>query len=145
MTRDTPSSTAATATSHPARGTLLTAAAVTALLGLLTKVATGADGGWLVSHAGGVLYEAFWIVAVLAVWPRLAPVRVAAGVLLVTCALEALQLWQPEPLMRARATFVGRALLGSTFDPWDFPHYALGCGLTLLWLRRVARGPVADP
>ncbi len=84
----------------------------------------------------------FWIAAVLALRPRWPPWRVAAAVLAVTCLLEVLQLWQPPLLQQVRGTFAGRALLGTTFVWWDFPHYAAGAaagGGLGSWLRgRVA-------
>ena len=80
-------------------------------------------------QAGGLLYVVFWTFLVLAVAPRLRAGPVALGVLLVTTALELLQLWQPPFLAGIRATFLGHALLGSTFAASDLPYYALGAGL----------------
>ncbi len=95
-------------------------------LGLATKAYDGPGSWWVQDYLGGVIYVMFWIAAVLAV----------------TCLLEVLQLWQPPLLQQVRGTFAGRALLGTTFVWWDFPHYAAGAaagGGLGSWLRgRVA-------
>jgi hypothetical protein len=69
------------------------------------------------------------------IWPRLAPGWVALGVLVATCLLEVLQLWQPAWLQAVRATLPGRLVLGSTFSPSDFWYYLIGAGLGWLGLR----------
>ena len=98
-------------------------------LGLGTKIYTGPGASWVQGHAGGVLYVMFWITATVWAVPSLSPWTAAGAVLIVTCGLEFLQLWRPSPLHAVRETLVGRILLGSTFDWWDFPHYFLGAGL----------------
>jgi hypothetical protein len=85
---------------------------------------------------------------VFLLWPRLEQdsqngrikneARIAIGVFVVTSLLEVLQLWHPWALEQARATFLGRALLGTTFAWWDFPHYALGCALGWVWMRGIS-------
>jgi hypothetical protein len=102
---------------------LLVALALLVPLGLLTKVA---GPGLMRGYLGGVLYVVFWTYAALLARPAWPPARVALAILLATCAIEILQLWHPAWLERARATPVGGMLLGSTFDPWDFPCYAVG-------------------
>jgi hypothetical protein len=96
-------------------------------LGFATKLYAGPGARWIHDSAGGMVYEIFWILAVLFAAPRASPGRVALGVLAVTCALEALQLWHPPWLEALRAPFLGRALLGSTFSWWDYPYYVVGC------------------
>lgn len=120
--------------------------AVLTPLGFATKFYHGPAHAWVSGHAGGLLYVAFWILVALAVAPQLPAGRVALVVLAVTCVLEFLQLWHPPLLERIRATFLGRALIGSDFDWGDFPYYFLGAlggvGLARLVERRAAR---ADP
>ena len=120
------------------RGKPLIALAVVTPLGLATKFYDGPGEAFVRSHLGGVLYVPFWVLAVLFVWPRLSPPRVAAGVLAVTSLLEVAQLWQPPLLQAVRSTFLGHALLGSTFSWLDFPCYLAGCLLALV-LCRVCR------
>lgn len=108
--------------------------------GLGLKLYKGPGQGWLNDYAAGVLYEVFWCLVFYLLWPRRElATRIAVGVLGVTCVLEVLQLWHPWVLEQVRATFMGRALIGTTFSWWDFPHYALGCVLGWLWMRGIQR------
>lgn len=108
------------------RGRYLAALAVVTPLGFLTKFYTGPGATWVADHAGGFLYVVFWIAAVLALFPHLSGRAVAAAVAIATCALEFAQLWHPPVLEAVRATFLGHALLGSTFAWSDFPYYFAG-------------------
>jgi hypothetical protein len=115
-------------------------------LGFATKFYGGPGADWVGRYGGGVVYEVFWILALLAAAPRWSAGRVGAGVLVVTCGLEAMQLWHPPFLEAIRSTFLGRALIGSTFSWWDFPHYLVGCVLGVALARRLAgSGAPPDP
>jgi len=114
------------------RRRLLVVLALLVPLGLLTKAT---DQELIRGYAGGVLYVMFFTFAVLLARPEWRPERVAAGVLLATCALEVLQLWHPQWLERVRATFLGQTLLGSTFSGWDFAAYALGAAAAIVLAR----------
>lgn len=111
-------------------------------LGFATKLYHGPGHAWVSGHAGGVPYVTFWILLVLLVAPRLSAARVTLAVLAVTCTLEFLQLWHPPILEHIRASFLGRALIGSDFDWGDFPYYFVGAagGYALARLVRKARG-----
>jgi len=115
--------------------------------GFLVKFAVpGAFGWWCNLYGAAVLYEVFWVVFLRIVFPRLAPSLGAAVVFVLTCILEVLQLWHPSWLDAVRATFLGAAFLGTSFDPWDFPHYAIGSvlgGLFVYAITRPRRGRVA--
>ncbi|MBW4681093.1 MAG: DUF2809 domain-containing protein [Microcoleus vaginatus WJT46-NPBG5] len=104
-------------------------------LGLATKAYHGPLSGWVYDYAGDVVYEAFWILLGVFIWPNVLPVKVASAVFIITSAIEFLQLWQPAFLQAFRATTLGRLLLGTTFVWWDFPHYFIGCVLTWLLVR----------
>ena len=108
------------------RGRSLAALAVVTPLGFLSKFYSGPGASWVADNAGGFLYVVFWIAVVLALVPNLSGAAVAASVLIATCALEFAQLWHPPYLERIRATFLGHALLGSTFAWSDFPYYFAG-------------------
>ncbi len=110
----------------PTRPKLAAALVLVTSAGLAMKRLPGAAGGWPGDHGAGIAYVVFWILLVLLLRPTLAIARVAAGVLLVTCGLELLQLWNAPALDALRGRFLGHALIGSTFSAWDFPHYALG-------------------
>jgi hypothetical protein len=119
------------------RTRLLIALAILTPLGFATKVYTGPGAWWVNDYLGGVLYVIFWMLVVLLIRPALPPAKVAIGVFLATSALETLQLWHPPLLEAIRATFLGRALIGTTFVPWDFLHYAIGCALGVLLVRSI--------
>ena len=108
------------------RGRFLAVLAVITPLGFLTKFYSGPGAKWVADNGGGFLYVVFWIAVVLALLPQLSGAAVAAGVLAATCALEFAQLWHPPFLEAIRATFLGHALLGSTFAASDFPYYFAG-------------------
>ena len=82
---------------------------------------------WWRGHGGGIPYVLFWIFLAFLVWPaRKHALRICVAVVLVTTALEFLQLWNPEPLATIRSTRFGVALLGNSFDWADIPPYFVG-------------------
>jgi hypothetical protein len=109
-------------------------------LGFLFKIYSGPAQRWFNDYGAGLLYEIFWILVAFLIFPKEKFIRkITAWVFIVTCALEVLQLWDPWPLHLVRSYFIGRALIGTTFSWWDFPHYAIGCFLGFLWLRWLAK------
>jgi len=107
-------------------------------LGFAFKFYSGAGNVWFNDYGAGVLYEVFWVLLIFMFYPT----KTAANVIPIivffsTCMLEFLQLWHPQFLMAVRATFLGRALLGTTFVWWDFPHYLIGCLIGWGWLHRL--------
>jgi len=128
-------------TSHlRVRGWILITLCVITPAGFLFKGYRGPGRLWFNDYGAGVLYEVFWCLVVFFFipWKRNA-VRVAVAVFIVTCALEILQLWHPPFLQAIRSTFLGSALLGTTFVWWDFPHYALGCLIGWALMRILAQ------
>jgi len=104
--------------------------AIVALLGFCVKLYTGPGHIWFNNYGAGVLYEVFWILVAFLFWrSRRASSLIPIIVFLCTSALEVLQLWHPPILQSIRSTFIGGALIGTTFVWWDFPHYILGCAL----------------
>jgi hypothetical protein len=121
------------------RVVLLISLAVIAPLGFYAKRGySGPAAHWVHDGLGGVFYEIFWCLAVAPAVPRARPVTIAAWVFAATCALEFLQLWHPAPLEWMRGFFLGRTILGSFFDWWDFLHYLIGSILGWFWLRAIA-------
>ena len=109
-------------------------------LGILLKFYAGPYQAWVNNSAAGMVYELFWCLALFAIWPyRRAINRIVIGVFVVTCGLEAMQLWHPPLLQAVRSTFPGRVLIGTTFAWSDFAHYAVGSGIGWLWLRWLLR------
>ena len=108
--------------------------------GFLFKSYRGIANEWFNDYGAGVLYEVFWCLLVFFfVLRRRHITTIAISVFVITSLLETLQLWQPPLLQHIRSTFLGSALLGTTFVWWDFPHYVLGCFLGWLWLRALSR------
>jgi hypothetical protein len=108
--------------------------------GLLSKSYSGTGHKWFNEYGGGVLYEVFWCLVIFFFAPkRKYATTIAVAVLLITCILETLQLWQPLFLQQARSSFLGRTLLGTTFVWWDFPHYVLGCFIGWLCMRAISK------
>jgi len=108
--------------------------------GFLSKNYSGAGHKWFNEYGGGVLYEIFWCLVIFFFAPKKKyATTIAVAVLLITCILETLQLWQPVFLQQARSSFLGKALLGTTFAWWDFPHYILGCLIGWLCMRAISK------
>lgn len=103
-------------------------------LGFASKSYQGVLAWWVNDYAGDVLYEIFWILLIVLVWPQASIFWTAFWVLIVTSLIEFFQLWQPPYLAEIRSTFWWRMLLGTTFSWWDFPNYLLGCFLSWICL-----------
>lgn len=121
-------------------------------LALLVSLLVITPAGYLVRFVGGgraywndllgaIAYEIFWVLLFLLIFPRTSVARVAIGVCLVTCAMEFLQLWQAPFLKAMQATFLGRMVLGSTFNWADFPSYFIGSFAGWLWGRSLPGRP----
>jgi hypothetical protein len=109
-------------------------------MGFLFKYYTGPFQQWFNNNGAAIFYEVFWCLFTFCFYNHHKAVsQIPIWVFLLTCFLEFLQLWHPPLLVKIRATFIGRLLLGSVFSWWDFPHYALGSGLGWLWLRKLQK------
>ena len=108
--------------------------------GFLCKSYSGPGSYWFNNYGAALFYEVFWCLAIFFFIPRRKyTTSVAIGVLIITCILETLQLWQPAFLQQLRSTFLGQTLLGTTFVWWDFPHYLLGCFIGWLYMRAISK------
>jgi hypothetical protein len=116
------------------RMALLISIAIVLPLGYLVRFSQGPAPEWFNDAFGSIAYEFFWLFLVLLLFPKASPFWVAIGVFLVTCAIEFLQLCQLQPLPALRANFVGRLVLGNTFNWPDFPAYFVGCALGWRWV-----------
>jgi hypothetical protein len=117
----------------------LASAAIVAPLGWYSKRGyAGPAAHWVHDSLGGVFYVIFWSLLLAAALPRWKPAAIARTVLIATCILEFLQLWLPPLLQWLRSFFIGRTILGSSFDWWDFPYYFAGAVLGWAWLRAIA-------
>ena len=95
---------------------------------------------WFNNYGAGLLYEIFWILVVFLFFPyKKAVNKIPLWVLAATCFLEVLQLWHPRFLEEIRSFFLGKALIGTTFVWWDFPHYFVGCLIGWVWIKWIIR------
>jgi hypothetical protein len=108
--------------------------------GFLFKFYSGPVQWWFNDYGAGLLYEVFWILVGFLLWPRKALVtKIPLWVFIGTSLLEILQLWHPWILEKIRSYFLGRALIGTSFTWWDFPHYAMGCVLGWVLIEGIVR------
>lgn len=96
-------------------------------VGFYTKFYTGPASNWVGNSMGGFFYEVFWCLVIAFIFPRYHPLKVALWVFGATCLLEFMQLWHPPLLDQLRSGFIGRTVLGNSFNGLDFPYYAAGC------------------
>ena len=108
--------------------------------GFLLKFYSGPGEWWFNDYGAGLLYEIFWILVFFFIFPgKKSAHHIPVWVFVITSALEFLQLFHPPVLEKIRSCFLGKALIGTTFVWWDFPHYAAGCIIGCLYLRRLIR------
>ena len=109
-------------------------------LGLFSKRYDGFASKWVNDFSGDILYETFWCLFVFLLFPtRQAANQIPLWVFSATCGIEFLQLWHQPVLDSFRSTVLGKLLLGTTFSWWDFPHYAVGCIIGWLFLRKIGK------
>ena len=108
--------------------------------GFLFKFYSGPAQWWFNNYGAGLLYEIFWILIGFFFLPKkeLAN-KIPLWVLIGTSILEVLQLWHPWYLEKTRSYFLGRALIGTSFTWWDFPHYVVGCLLGWLVVKLIIK------
>ena len=120
-------------------GVLLSLCIVTPLSVWLWSCYNGPARVWVNFYLSGVFYVLFWCLAVFFFAPRRKYAwKIALCVLAATCLLEFLQLWEPAFLEKIRATFLGKAILGTCFVWGQFPYYVAGSLIGLLWLKLLA-------
>ncbi len=98
-------------------------------VGFLTKFYTGPAQQWINNSLGGLFYEIFWCLSFAFIFQNIKPIRIAFLVFFATCALEFLQLWHPPFLEFLRSNFLGRTVLGNSFNRGDFPYYIIGSSI----------------
>jgi hypothetical protein len=109
-------------------------------IGFFCKYYTGPAHQWFNDHGAAVLYEIFWCLLAFFFFQSQKSAReISVLVFIITCILEFLQLWHLPILEAIRATLIGKWLIGTTFDWWDFPHYLFGCVLGWLWVQQLQK------
>ena len=106
-------------------------------LGYFVRFSKGLNAPLLQDIGGSLAYQILLMFGIAFLFPRLSLAKCALGVFAFSCAVEFLQLWQAPFILEIRATWPGRVILGTTFNGWDFPPYALGCFLGWIVLREL--------
>lgn len=117
-------------------------------LGFLTKFYSGPAEDWVSNSLGGLFYEIFWCLVIAFIFVKVKPINIAQWVFIITCLLEFLQLWHPDFLEVLRNSFIGRTILGNSFNWMDFPYYFFGslAGYFLLsGIKRLSNKNTANP
>jgi len=76
----------------------------------------------------------FWCLLAFLFFPQTSGWKIVGIVLLITVILEFLQLVHPTFLEVIRDTYIGKALIGTNFNPIDCIFYFLGGGIGILWI-----------
>ena len=108
-------------------------------LGFYTKFYSGPAANWVNNSLSGVFYEIFWCLLFFLFFQNTKPFTIAVSVLAATCFLEFLQLWHPGFLEVLRSNFIGRTILGTSFNWSDFIYYFIGSGIGYVLLLRLQK------
>ena len=103
-------------------------------LGFYSKFYTGNGETWINNHLGGTFYVVFWCLVVFLIFPKSKPFVIAGCVLSITVLLEFLQLFHPKFLELIRGSFIGKTLIGTSFNWVDIIYYIIGWGVAILWM-----------
>lgn len=114
-------------------------------IGFSTKFYSGPAEEWINNSVGGLIYEVFWCLVLFFLFPKSKPFRIALWVFIITCCLEFLQLWHPFFLETIRNTFIGKTLLGSSFNWFDFPYYIVGSATGYYFMQLIVKISIANP
>lgn len=109
---------------------------ITFLLGFALKYYPGPARELLNNSLAGIAYVIFWCLLFQLIFPQSNALKIIVIVTLITCLLEFAQLWHPPLLNLLRSAWLGKILLGTTFNWTDFPYYFLGGFIAWLLLKR---------
>lgn len=124
---------------------LLSLSVITPLGIWLWRYYDGPAKHWINYYISCVFYEIFWCLFLFFFWHRREnTTKIAISVFAATCFLEILQLWEAPFLVFIRATFIGKALIGTDFVWRQFPYYVIGSFLGWFWLRLLSRKSSLD-
>lgn len=83
-------------------------------------------------YPGDVLWTMMVFFGLAVIWPRLGVMRLTAGALVISYAVEFSQLYQAPWINAVRAHPLGHLVLGSTFNWPDLAAYTIGALLAML-------------
>lgn len=113
-------------------------------VGIATKFYSGPGYEFIHNHLGGTIYVVFWILLFSIIFPNYSTLKLSFWVFLATCAIEFTQLIQSPFLEKLRENFVIRALIGSTFNPFDFIWYLVGAVLGYIVIKNFTKSIKVD-
>jgi len=108
-------------------------------LGFYTKFYSGFGHEWVNNKLGGVFYEIFWCLLFFIILPNTKPIKIALWILIITCILEFVQLFDNSFLEIIHSNFIGQTIIGNSFSWNDFPYYVIGSALGFLILTIIKR------
>ena len=106
-------------------------------LGFFTKLYNGSGETWINNHLGGTFYVIFWCLIIFLIFLGTKPLIIAGWVLAVTVLLEFLQLFHPKFLEFFRGSFIGKTIIGTSFNWIDLIFYFIGYVIAILWMKRL--------
>ncbi|MCF7920674.1 MAG: DUF2809 domain-containing protein [Candidatus Cloacimonetes bacterium] len=95
-------------------------------LGIFFKYYNGILQEFINNSLAGLVYVIFWCVFFRMIFLKTQSWKITVSVTITTCLLEFLQLWHPPFLEYLRHFWLGKALLGTTFNRSDFIWYFTG-------------------
>ena len=108
-------------------------------IGFYTKIYSGPGASWVNDSLGGLFYEIFWCLLAFLFLLNARAWVISTSVFIITCFLEVLQLCHTEFLEFIRSYFIGRTVLGTSFNLYDFIYYFIGSGIGYLILIRLQK------
>jgi len=109
---------------------------ITLLTGFALKYYPGPAHQLLNNSLAGIAYVVFWCLLFKFIFPQAKPLKIVIIVTITTCILEFAQLWQAPFLLYLRSFWLGKILLGTTYNASDLPWYFLGGFIGWLLLKR---------
>ena len=106
-------------------------------IGFYSKFYRGIGANFINNHLAGTFYEIFWCLLIFLFFQKIKVVIIVIFVFLITCFLEFMQLWHPPFLEYLRGFFIGRTILGNSFNWNDFPYYVIGSLIGWFWISKL--------
>ncbi len=103
-------------------------------IGFYSKFYHGPGFSCVNNSLGGVFYEIFLCLILFLIFSKLKSWIIAVLVFIITCLMEFLQLWHPPCLEFLRNSFLGKAILGNSFNWNDFVYYFVGVIIGWSWM-----------
>ena len=109
------------------------------IIGIFVKLYMGRYSLVWPDKIAGTFYVIFWSFFIALIFPDKPRLKLVLVVFIITCLLEFTQLYSFAVLDAIRSTFVGRAMIGTSFSWSDFPWYLIGALLAYSMLQLLNR------